>query len=93
MACLLQPECNFLHGFFRCKLPVEVIDKELKITSMQGVKVQRWMVGICSPMLIPRQLRFSLYSGAVITEDLMLCYYFFIVVLVLDLVLCLMPSS
>ena len=35
------------------------------------VKVQRWFVGICSPMLIPRQLRFSLYSGAVITEDLM----------------------
>ena len=29
------------------------------------------MYGICSPMLIPRQLRFSLYSGAVITEDLM----------------------
>ena len=25
MACLLQPECNFLHGFFRCKLPVEVV--------------------------------------------------------------------
>ena len=30
-----------------------------------------WVVGICSPMLIPRQLRFSLYSGAVITEDFM----------------------
>ena len=28
----------------------------------------RWVVGMCSPMLIPRQLRFSLYSGAVITE-------------------------
>ena len=23
---------------------------------------------VCSPMLIPRQLKFSLYSGAVITE-------------------------
>ena len=22
MACLLQPECNFLHGYFRCRLPV-----------------------------------------------------------------------
>ena len=22
---LLQPECNFLHGYFRCKLPVEVV--------------------------------------------------------------------
>ena len=30
MACLLQPECNFLHGFFRCKLPVEVVDVEGK---------------------------------------------------------------
>ena len=28
------------------------------------------LVGICSPMLIPRQLSFSLYSGAVITEGL-----------------------
>ena len=37
MACLLQPECNFLHGFFRCKLPVEVVDIEVKITSMQGM--------------------------------------------------------
>ena len=36
MACLLQPECNFLHGYFRCKLPVEVVDVEVKITSMQG---------------------------------------------------------
>ena len=35
-----------------------------------SVKVQdEWLV--CSPILIPRQLRFSLYSGAVITEDLM----------------------
>ena len=30
MACLLQPECNFLHGFFRCRLPVEVVDMEVK---------------------------------------------------------------
>ena len=41
MACLLQPECNFLHGFFRCKLPVEVVDMELKITSMQGTHIFR----------------------------------------------------
>ena len=25
MACLLQPQCNFLYGYFRCKLPVEVV--------------------------------------------------------------------
>ena len=41
MACLLQPECNFLHGFFRCKLPVEVVDVKVKITSMQGTHIFR----------------------------------------------------
>ena len=41
MACLLQPECNFLHGFFRCKLPVEVVDMEVKITTMQGTHIFR----------------------------------------------------
>ena len=39
MACLLQPECNFLHGFFRCKLLVEVVDMEVNITSMQGTHI------------------------------------------------------
>ena len=38
MACLLQPECNFLHGFFRCKLPVEMV-VEVKVTSMQGTHI------------------------------------------------------
>ena len=41
MACLPQPECNFLHGFFRCKPPVEVVDIEVKITSMQGTHIFR----------------------------------------------------
>ena len=41
MACLLQPECNFLHGFFRCKLLVEVVDVEVKITSMQCTHIFR----------------------------------------------------
>ena len=41
MACLLQPECNFLHGFFRCRLLVEVVDVEVKITSMQGMHIFR----------------------------------------------------
>ena len=41
MACLLQPECNFLHGVFRCKLPVEVVDIEVKVTSMQGTHIFR----------------------------------------------------
>ena len=41
MACLLQPECNFLHRYFRCKLPVEVVDMEVKVTSMQGTHIFR----------------------------------------------------
>ena len=41
MVCLLQPECNFLHGFFRCRLPVEVVDIAVKITSMQGMHIFR----------------------------------------------------
>ena len=39
MACLLQPECNFLHGFFNFKFLVEVVDMEVKITSMQGTHI------------------------------------------------------
>ena len=41
MACLLQPECNYLHSFFRCKLLGEVVDVEVKITSMQGMHIFR----------------------------------------------------
>ena len=41
MACLLQPKWNFLHRFSRCKLPVEVVDIEVKITSMQGIHIFR----------------------------------------------------
>ena len=39
--CVFQPECNFLHGFFRCKLPIEVVDVEVKIMSMQGTHIFR----------------------------------------------------
>ena len=41
MACILQPECNFLHGYLRCHLPVEAVDIEVKITSIQGTHVFR----------------------------------------------------
>ena len=41
MACLLQPECNILHGIFRCKLTIEVVDVEVKIMSMQGTHIFR----------------------------------------------------
>ena len=53
MACLLQPECNFLHRFFRCKLPIEVVDVEVKIMSMQGTHIFRrdWTMQVikCTP--------------------------------------------
>ena len=53
MVCLLQPECNFLHGFFRCKLPIQVVDVEVKITSMQGTHIFRreWTTQVikCTP--------------------------------------------
>ena len=53
MACLLQPVCNFLHGVFRCRLPVEVVDGEVKITSMQGTHIFRrdWTTQLikCTP--------------------------------------------
>ena len=53
MACLLQPECNLLHGFFSCKLPVEVVDVEVKIMSMQGTHIFRrdWTTQLikCTP--------------------------------------------
>ena len=53
MACLLQPECNFLHGFFRCKLLIEVVDVEVKIMSMQGTHILRrdWTMQVikCTP--------------------------------------------
>ena len=41
MACILQPECNFLHSYFRCHLPIKAVDIEVKITSMQGTHVFR----------------------------------------------------
>ena len=41
MVCLLQPEFNFLHRFFRCKPPVEVVDMEVKVMSMQGMHIFR----------------------------------------------------
>ena len=39
-------------------------------SSQPSVEVQNMMYCsyMCSPMLVPGQLRFSLYSGAVITE-------------------------
>ena len=40
MACQLQPECNFLHRYSRYK-HVEVVDVEVKVTSMQGTHLYK----------------------------------------------------
>ena len=76
MVCLLQPECNFLHGFFRCKLPVEVVDVEVKITSMQGthifrrdrttqlIKCMPWSTKLCMhPTIIKKMKTFLEVEG------------------------------
>ena len=69
MACLLQPECNFLHSFFRCKLPVEVVDVEVKITFMQGTHIFRqdrttqlikctpWSTRLCPHLTIIKKMK------------------------------------
>ena len=41
MTCILHPECNFLHGYFRCQLPVEMVDVEVKVKTMQGIHMFR----------------------------------------------------
>ena len=37
MACILHPESSFLHGYLRCQLPVETVDVEVKVKTMQGI--------------------------------------------------------
>ena len=76
MACLLQPGCNFLQGFFRCKLSVEVVDVEVKITSMQGMHIFRrdrmtqlmkctpWSMRLCPhPTIIKKMKTFLEVEG------------------------------
>ena len=76
MACLLQVECNFLHGYFRCWLPVEVVDVEVKITSMQGmhifqrdratqlIKCTLWSTRLCPhPTIIKKMKTFLEVEG------------------------------
>ena len=66
---ILQPKCNFLHGFFRCNLPVEMADMELRITSMQGthmfrrdgtchvIKCNPWSTRLCPHPTIIKKLK------------------------------------
>ena len=69
MACILQPMCNFLHSYFRWCLPMEAVDIEVKITSMQGTHVFRrdqttqlikctlWSSRLCSHPRIIKKMR------------------------------------
>ena len=41
MACILIPECNFMHGYFRCLLPEETLDMEVKVKMMRGIHTFR----------------------------------------------------
>ena len=75
MACLLQPECSFLHRYFRCRLPVKVVDIEVKITSMQGmhifqrdrttqlIKCTPWSTRLCPHPTIIKKMTFLEVEG------------------------------
>ena len=41
MACILKPECNFLSRYFRCLLPLETVDVEVKVKMMRGIHMFR----------------------------------------------------
>ena len=69
MACILQLECKFLHGYFRCHLPIEAVDIEVKITPLQGTHVFRrdrttqlikctpWSTRLCPHPTIIKKMR------------------------------------
>ena len=68
MASILQPKCNFLHGFL-CQLPVETVDVEVRITLMQGmhmfrrdrmcqlIKCNSWNTRLCPHPAIIKKMR------------------------------------
>ena len=41
MVCILMPECNFMHGYFRCLLPEQTADVEVKVKTMRGIHTFR----------------------------------------------------
>ena len=38
---MLRPECNFLNRYFRCLLPLETVDMEVKVKMMRGIHTFR----------------------------------------------------
>ena len=78
MTCLLQPECNFLRGYLRCWLLVEVVDIEVKINSMKGMHIFRrdrtirlikctpWSTRLCPhPTIIKKMKTFLEVEGKI----------------------------
>ena len=76
MACILQPECNFLHSFFRCSLPMEIMDVEVRITLTQGthtfrrnrtcqvIKCNPWSTRLhCHPTVIEKMKNYLELEG------------------------------
>ena len=55
MACILKPECNFLHGYFRCLLLLETVVVEVKIKMMRGIHIfmRDWTAKVisCNPWI------------------------------------------
>ena len=53
MACILKAECNFLHRYFRCLLPKETVNVEVKMKMMRGIHMFRrdWTTQVisCNP--------------------------------------------
>ena len=41
MACIFMPQCNFVQIYFRCLLPEETIDMEVKVKTMKGIHTFR----------------------------------------------------
>ena len=78
-ALLIQEPLELQDLIDTSKLILKFIPKQVDIDKILDiVKVQMyddygigWLLNVCSPMPVPRQLRFSLYSGAVITEGWM----------------------
>ena len=65
MACILKPECNFLHGYFRCLLPIETMDVKVKIKMMRGIHTFRrdWTTHVIS--CNPWSTRLCLYPSLI----------------------------
>ena len=81
IACICKPECNFLHGYFRCLLPIETMDVEVKIKIMRGIHTFRrdqttqaiscisWSTRLCLyPSLIRKMKTYLELEGKLVNQ-------------------------